>query len=626
MMPDGHPDTAIDFHASPFCREVLDGAHPVRFSKERITHSNDVLTGFRGDIWPANTNDEIAQGARLVGANRIPLAGLADGSRPYGRIIDNMLRPFGKRERKDHYLTTYPDDAPVAFTVFDFDRHPPKGPGPPSTEDDGWLAIDDAFWERVSTFHGLATSLDLDVMWVQSPGRWLVDGHHLPCRMFGLYAVVRHEPRPPSVLRPTLAALKERVGLDVETSWDTRNRNIRIPGQCFLDVCIVDPARRSIIPIRDAGASGERDRNMARLAATVDGYATLSRRGGERLLRLGTRLLGIRDKGGAARRAGEELVTSPRPRAAAIRKRGSTSARNPHAASDNTDPTRWLSEPDTFRVLHGSGLLRRALREHGWNPSRVDEAVEWAAPRLRSLRPSSSATCSDDKTLAAFLKKHYLWGCRTYDPAKARTSARTKARIADDARIAPSLRLDDRTLDAHLKGVAGLTETEMRSLRRFRTLERRHAGRVACRTLYAAFGGQRRFMAFQARHGLLHIAQEHSQSVGRCRQWTLAPRAVRTVRMLMASPVLLFMLRGEGTGERGRVIYSETHQRNPRRIPQIFAVHPAREARHALRSVTVALAARAPPPEPPKTHENAMFGIPDSATGARRRGEKGIAA
>ncbi len=253
----------------------------------------------------------------------------------------------------------------------------------------------------------------------------------------------------------------------------------------------------------------------------------------------------------------------------------------------------------------------------------MEEAVEWAAPRLRSLRPASSGTCSDGGMLTAFIRKHFLWGCRTFDPDKAKASARLRARIADKARIAPSLRLDDKALDAYLKGVAGLTGEEMECVRRFRTLERRHAGRVACRTLYAAFGGQRRLMVFKARHRLLSIAQEHSQSQRRCPQRTLAPRVIRSLRMLMASPVLLFMVRVEG--ERRRVIYSETHTPDPRRKRRISAVHPAREACCTLEPVTVAPAARGPPAEAPKTHENAIFGKPRSAAGARRRGGCAVA-
>lgn len=578
-MPDGS-DTAIDFYASAFCRDILDAAHPTRFSKERITYSNDIFTGFRGDIWPANTLDEIADGKRLVGTRRVPLARLNEGSRPYGRLIDNMLRPFGRRECKDHYLTTYPDDRPVAFTIFDFDRHPPRGPsGPSSTEDDEWLAIDERFWEQVSTFHDLATRLGIGVMWAQSPGRWMLDGHDMPCRMFGLYAVIRHEPHTPSELRPMLAAFKDCHGLDVETSWDTRHRNIRIPGQSFLDVCRVDPARRSIAPIRDAGALGERETNMARLVATVEGYGELGSDGGERLLRaagVGTRLLRVHREGGTppeaaaegltaspsgygeppamgSIRVGQGLTTSPRT--AATRIRGHGSARKAHTMPDITDTVCWLREPDTFRVLRDSGLLYRVLREFGWDVSRVEEAVEWAAPRLRILRPASSATCSDHGRLTAFIRKHYLWGCRTYDPLKARESARIRARAEDEARIAPSLRLDDRALDAYLKNVVELSAEEMRRFTAFRRLERAYAGRVACGVLYATFGSQRRFMGFQARHRLLYIAQEHSQFQGRCRQWSLSPRAVRSVRILMASPVLLFMLCG---GDEREVTYIQT--------------------------------------------------------------------
>ena len=497
-MPD-RPDTAIDFYGSPFCKEILDAAHRTRFSRERITYGSDIYGSFRSHVWPTNTLDEIADGRRLVGTRRLPLAKLDAGSRRYGRLLDNMLRPFGRRESKNHYLATYPDDAPVAFTVIDFDRHPPKGRRDPlDVESDEWLAIDEAFWHGVGLFHRLAEEFDLDAMWVTSPGRWLVDGHGLPCRMGGLYAVVRHAPRTPSELRPMLAAAKERHGLDVETSWDTKNRNIRIPGQCFMDACRIDPDRRTIVPTRDPDARTERERNMARLAAVVEAYGGLRRGGGERLLRAG------------AERAAKGLATSPtgecgqpgrvaRPTGgdATGEKRGSGSARKARTASDNTDPARWLREPDTFRALHGSGLLRQALRLFGWDHAQSGEAVSWMAPRFRGLRPSSSATCSDDRGLAAFLRKHYLWGCRTYDERKAKGNARARARAGDEARIASSLRIGDKALEAYLRVVAGLSRAEMESVRRFRTMERRWAGRISCRALYAAFGGRRRFAAFR---------------------------------------------------------------------------------------------------------------------------------
>ena len=69
-----------------------------------------------------------------------------------------------------------------------------------------------------------------------------MDGHDMSCRRSGVYALVRHSPRPPSELWPMLAALRGRLGLEVETSWDTKHRNLRIPGQCFMDRCRVDPA------------------------------------------------------------------------------------------------------------------------------------------------------------------------------------------------------------------------------------------------------------------------------------------------------------------------------------------------------------------------------------------------
>ncbi len=648
LMGGGPTGTAIDFYGSPFCKEVLDAAHPLRFSKERITYGSDIFDGFRGQIRQVNTEEDIAAGRRLVSARRLPLARLVAGSRRYGRLLDNILRPFGRRECKDHFLATYPDDKPVAFTILDFDRHPPKGRSEPlSIESDEWTAIDEAFWRKVEAFHRLAAALDLGVLWVQSPGRWLVDGHGLPCRMGGLYAVVRHGPRTPSELRPMQEAIKGRIGLDIEASWDTQHRNVRIPGQCFMDVCRVDPARRTIVPIRDPEARTGREMNMARLAAVVEGYAGLRRGGGERLLRAG------------AEHAAKGLATSPigecgcqtptagpvggrgrpapsarpvgaggcrgrimRPSGGASTegKRGSTSARHVRkpAPSDGADPTRWLREPDTFRALHGSGLLRQALRLFGWDPAQSGEAVSWMVPRFRALRPASSATCSDGRGLADFLTRHYLWGCRTYDPKKARASARAKARAEDEARIMPSLRVSDKALEAYLQVVAGLPRAEMESVRRFRRLERRYAGRTACRTLYAAFGGQRRFHTFLARHPVLHVAAGHSQSKGRCRQWTLAPNAVRSVRLLMASPVLLFMLCGEG----GEVIYIETGRAGPRRgRPRRGRPGWIRRLggrRRSRRSPDRALSGRGPPQGPPSADGIHSPTAIERAQGARR--------
>lgn len=129
-------------------------------------------------------------------------------------------------------------------------------------------------------------------------------------------------------------------------------------------------------------------------------------------------------------------------------------------------------------------------------------------------------------------------------------------------------------------------------------------------------------MAFQARHRILHIAQEHSQSVGRCRQWSLAPRVIRSVRMMMDSPVLLFMVCGKGE----RVIYTETRSPDPRQRRRISAVLPARGVRRALGSVAFTLPARGPPPKAPKTREIGMVGKPGSAAVARRRRERAAAA
>ena len=148
------------------------------------------------------------------------------------------------------------------------------------------------------------------------------------------------------------------------------------------------------------------------------------------------------------------------------------------------------------------------------------------------------------RALRAFLRRHYLWGCRTYDPSKA-GKGRARARAEDEARIAGSLRLDDKLVAAYLSKARGLGKSEMAAFRRFRVMERGYAGRISCGTLYKAFGSQRRYQRFLG-HGILRVTDEYSTGERKCRQWTLASGFVRAVRTLAASPWLRRAVAGGG--------------------------------------------------------------------------------
>ncbi len=90
--------------------------------------------------------------------------------------------------------------------------------------------------------------------------------------------------------------------------------------------------------------------------------------------------------------------------------------------------------------------------------------------------------------------------------------------------------------------------------------------------------------------------------------------AVRSVRMLTASPVLLFMLCG--SDERG-VTDTQTQLRSVPLPERMSGCGTGLSPGRATDSGTGAFPARRPPPRAPKTRENAMFGMPTSATGAR---------
>ena len=319
----------------------------------------------------------------------------------------------------------------------------------------------------------------------------------------------------PVLLRRMAEHWKQRTHIGVEVCWETRNRNVRIPGQQFMGLVRIHPDREWVVPVTERVEGGERERNNNHFALVVDAYEKLEPVPAGELF--GCRL--VRREGRAAHSAPK--ATDPGRR------------RPARPAPSNTAV---LAEPDTFKALHDSKVLQESLREFGWDPKCADDAVERMALRFRAVRPASSRTCGDPCALRAFLKRHYLWGCRTYDPSKA-GKGRTRARAEDEARIAGSLRLNDRLVEAYLSKVRGLGKSELTAFRRFRVMEREYAGRISCGTLYSAFGSQRRYQRFIG-HGILRVTDEYSTGERKCRQWTLTSGLVRAVRTLAASPWL----------------------------------------------------------------------------------------
>ena len=95
----GHSDAAIDFYASAYCRELLDAARPTRFSRERITYSNDIFTGFRTASLPATVDAyeglRHADGERLLGEGTRLLSVRSKGGPPPEGAGEGLVHALG---------------------------------------------------------------------------------------------------------------------------------------------------------------------------------------------------------------------------------------------------------------------------------------------------------------------------------------------------------------------------------------------------------------------------------------------------------------------------------------------------------------------------------------------------
>ncbi len=152
---------------------------------------------------------------------------------------------------------------------------------------------------------------------------------------------MRIEPERPAVLREMAWCWKGRTRIGVEVCWETRNRNVRIPGQEFMGLVRVVPDREWVVPVTEKVEGSERERNNNRFALVVDAYEKLEPVPAERLF--GCRL--VRREGRAAHSAPKAPVPG-----------------RPRTAPSNTAV---LAEPDTFKALHDSKMLQETLKEFG---------------------------------------------------------------------------------------------------------------------------------------------------------------------------------------------------------------------------------------------------------------------
>ena len=278
-----------DYLSSPentlqyYCRFFLDPAHRYRFWKEYCC-----IPRIK-DYCQVNTNDEIAIGKRF----RTFYPDTRRESEEYFSLVNmkwKLHRPSGSArgdygrlrytiKLKDNalhkcwILTSYEDHREISFLMFDLDRH--------HRDETSQVrcAIDDCFWNNVRRLQNLSNEYGFTIMWTTSPGDE-VDGQHVQ----GLYAWIKlSTPILVGDLRRLtshwveLHSLRNVDGYNLEFNTDTSNRPIRLPGQRYVELAIVDSNKRRFITIEPDIPKHKKKVNIneRRFALVLESWANL---------------------------------------------------------------------------------------------------------------------------------------------------------------------------------------------------------------------------------------------------------------------------------------------------------------------------------------------------------------
>ena len=429
----------------------------------------------RGDIYPENLVDDIDRGVRLLPSGRcIPLKPCT-----LTTFKANICRKDGSKREKKWFFRQYADTAPVEFIQLDFDNHVPEGALPWEQQ-----AIEDALQDNIQRF----LDLGIPAIWTTSPGQ-IINGEHIQ----GRYAWIKlSQSITVGQLRRLCRRFKDYHLLsEVECSWDTAYRNIRLPGQRHVEVC--DAKTGTILfPVIN-----KMDETLGDFMKQWDALEAQSPE--------------------AVFGESEAWLASRKPSATPVAPTQAT-RHLPHIEAWSVDEC--LSEQNTFKAATKRKVCSKLTHAYSANPALFDVAVEHAKRDLCKIRPASSHTCSDSGSLDRTMRRWMTRYFRTYDPQKRRKGNRERD-LHDKQRVAYVHTIGDHIFLRALKDLPYRFKTiclnMLQKIRRFN-------GRVSFTELY----GDHPICTARQWHQIVNslrifsIIDEYDVEHHKCRQWGLA--------------------------------------------------------------------------------------------------------
>ncbi len=538
-----------------FIRLFLKPADNYRWSRESIVYPR-LKDGGKRCIYPENRIEDIERGFREIGYTpsksnepqlfRTSLNPLKDTLRKvkrseterqriikkYGRcgthrqivVPDTYNRVKSNLCGGNHWLfTQYPEqieflagameENTVQFDIWDFDVHIDE------TDTDKQVhekylkmhaQIDHA--QRMSVRYGFT------ITFFTSPGDLINGAHHQ-----GRYGLVIFDaPISVSTLIQTRKQVKTLLGIDWETAWDSRHRNLRLLGQDHVVLCDPD----TLDPVyRNDNAQQRHQRVADAIQAVIEDEALVQMRQ-------------IIDK--AAQQLQAVSVDSKdvaSPASFTITPAITLGVTAPGLV----DIESCREEPDTFRVFTSSRKIghRAAMKYLLKNASMsrsvfINKAIDDFKEEFVSSRPSTSRSARNAGERLRGLFAYYF---DTFDPKKLNGDSRAVRYHEDRERIEDCLDLDEQLVACTAQKKLDLTRREASWFVTIYRYLNRCNGRLSWKLLYGPGGivPKRKWNNFMkkiksALGWIVDYQPPEGQQHGTCRQWSLTRAFVACVK------------------------------------------------------------------------------------------------
>jgi len=403
----------------------------------------------------------------------------------------------------------------VQFDIFDCDVH--------IDETDTEEQIHEKYmkmYAHIDQAQRLSVRYGFTIIFLTSPGDIINGAHHQG--RYGL--IIFDEPISVSSLISTRKEVKKLLGINWETAWDSRHRNIRLPGQDHVVLCDPD----TLDPVYHNDNAQQRHQRVAdAIKAVIEDEALVPMR----------QILDEAAKQVQCASVDEDEVCS-------------TPTTTPSITCGVTAPglvdiESCREEPDTFKVFTFSRKLghRAALKYLRGNPDMsrtafINKAIDDFREEFVSSRPSISRSAQNANERLRELIGFYF---DTFDPQKLNGDSRAVRDHDDRERIHDCLDLNEQLVAYTARKKYDLTKLETSwFVTIYRYLDRFN-GRLSWKLLYGPGGivPKRKWNAFKkkiesALEWIIDYQPPEGNLKGKCRQWSLTRAFVACVEQVRA--------------------------------------------------------------------------------------------